>query len=138
MHKPTILLSISKLKDRIPQYVHLNGLDLVVISYDKKVSVLYGRCLHRGAILADGHIEGNNLICGLHNWDYRIDTGVSEYNNQEALHKFNSSIFEKNIIVDAKEISDFLEKHPQPFHGNEYLGLYADTHPEDTEPALIG
>ena len=47
------------------------GTDLVVIKFGKDVSVLYGRCLHRGALLADGFIRGNNLICGLHNWDYR-------------------------------------------------------------------
>ena len=48
-------------------------------------SVLYGRCLHRGALLADGHIQGDDLICGLHGWDYRIESGVSAYNNAEAL-----------------------------------------------------
>ena len=50
-------------------------------------SVLYGRCLHRGALLSDGRVDGDNLICGLHGWDYRIDTGVSEYNNDEVLRE---------------------------------------------------
>ena len=59
----------------------------MVVRYDDNVSVLYGRCLHRAALMSDGHVEGNNLFCGVHNWDYRIDTGVSEYNNAEALHK---------------------------------------------------
>jgi len=71
----------SSLEDRTPAYALVAGVDLVVIRYDDNVSVLYGRCLHRGALLADGHIDGHNLICGLHNWDYRYDTGVSEYAN---------------------------------------------------------
>ncbi len=33
---------------------------------------------------------GDNLLCGLHGWDYRIDTGVSAYNNAEALDRFTS------------------------------------------------
>src|SRR6185295_9992387 len=71
-----------ELKDRAPTYALVGNVDLVVIGYGDKVSVLYGRCLHRGALLADGRIDGDNLICGLHDCDYRIDTGVSEYNNQ--------------------------------------------------------
>ena len=82
----------SKLEDRKPAYALVSKVDLVVIKYDDKVSVLYGRCLHRGALLSDGYIDGENLICGVHYWDYRYDTGVSEYNNDEVLHKFNSWI----------------------------------------------
>ncbi len=83
MIHPIQLLPFSELKDRKPAHATINKLDLVVIRYDKKVSVLYGRCLHRGALMADGHVDGDNIICGVHNWDYRFDTGVSEYSNKE-------------------------------------------------------
>lgn len=76
------LIEYTKLNDRVPEYCQVNGLDLVVIRFDDKVSVLYGRCLHRGVLLADGYVEGDNLTCGVHGWDYRYDTGVSEYNNE--------------------------------------------------------
>ena len=39
--------------------------------------VLYGRCLHRGALLPDGRVEAEDLICGVHGWDYRYRTGIS-------------------------------------------------------------
>jgi hypothetical protein len=55
-----------------------------------ELNVLYGRCLHRGALMSDGFVDGQNLICGVHDWDYRLDTGVSEYDNDEALHKFGA------------------------------------------------
>jgi glutamate synthase domain-containing protein 2 len=84
--------------------------------------------------MADGHVEGNNLICGVHNWDYHLDTGVSEYNNQEVLHKFASKIIDGFVWVDEGEINDYLKKYPQPFNREAYLGQYADTHPVDTEP----
>ena len=70
----------SQLEDRKPAYALAGEVDLVVIRFDDKVSVLFGRCLHRAALMSDGHVEGNNLFCGVHNWDYRIDSGVSEYN----------------------------------------------------------
>lgn len=128
------LCELEALQEKTPTHFLVNGLDLVVIRYDAEVSVLYGRCLHRGALLADGHIDGHNLICGVHNWDYRYDTGVSEYNNDEALYKFQSEIHEGSVWVDEHEINDYLTDHPQPFQRDQYLGQYADTHPEDTEP----
>ena len=128
------IFEFEELENLKPTYKLVNELDLVVVRYDKKVSVLYGRCLHRGALMSDGHIKGDNLVCGLHGWDYRYDTGVSEYNNKEALHKFKSEIKDGSVWVDEKEIEEFLTEHPQPFKRDTYLGLYADTHPEDTEP----
>jgi glutamate synthase domain-containing protein 2 len=124
----------SELEDRHPFHYQVNGLDLVIIKYDTNVSVLYGRCLHRGALMADGHVEGDNLICGVHGWDYRFDTGVSEYNNNEVLHKFNAEIKDGHVWVNENEINEFLEENPQPFNRDQYLGQFADTHPEDTEP----
>jgi glutamate synthase domain-containing protein 2/nitrite reductase/ring-hydroxylating ferredoxin subunit len=127
------IAKFSELADRTPTYALINNTDLVIVKYDNHVSVLYGRCMHRGALMADGSIDGDNLICGLHGWDYRYDTGVSEYNNDEALYKFKHIIENDNIYVDINEIIAFETKHPQPFNRKQYLGEYADTHPEDTE-----
>lgn len=128
------LCKIEFLTKNQPTHFLVNGLDLVAVKLEKEVSVLYGRCLHRGALMSDGHVEGHNLICGVHGWDYRVDTGVSEYNNSEALHKFFSSIEEGVVYIDEDEINAYLDIHPQPFKRDEYLGQYADTHPESTEP----
>ncbi|MDX1699962.1 MAG: glutamate synthase-related protein, partial [Melioribacteraceae bacterium] len=126
----------SKLKDRDPTYGIALNTDLVIIKYDEKVSVLFGRCLHRGALLADGYIDGNNLMCGVHFWDYRYDTGVSEYNNEEALKKFTSIIDaeEDAVYLDKSEIEDWEKDNPQPYNREEYLGLYADVHGTPEEP----
>jgi methylamine---glutamate N-methyltransferase subunit C len=137
MNNPVIICKFSELSDRVPFHVLVMGLDLVVVKYDESISVLYGRCLHRGALLSDGHIEGDNLICGLHGWDYRLETGVSEYNNEEALHKFKTKIDKDSVYVEKDEIINFLEIHPQPFSRTNYLGSYEDTHPEKTEPYTL-
>ncbi len=128
------LIDFAELQDREPKGLLVQGLDLVIIKYGDDVSVLYGRCLHRGALMADGFVEGDNLICGLHGWDYRIDSGVSAYNNSEALYKFYSVIRDNVVYIDEEEITSYLEEHPQPFDRDQYLGQYADTHPQDTEP----
>lgn len=133
--EPISIAKISELKDRQPAHALVENTDLVLVKYDAGVSVLYGRCLHRGALLSDGHVDDkDNLICGVHYWDYRIDSGVSEYNNEEALHKFKSEIKAGEVYIDRADVVAFEELHPQPFKRDEYLGSYADTHPEPTEP----
>jgi glutamate synthase domain-containing protein 2 len=107
----------SELDDRDPAHARVEGVDLVVIRYDEEVSVLYGRCLHRGVLLGDGHVEGDNLICGVHGWDYRVDTGISEYDNSEVLETFTAWIDEDAdaVYVDATEVAAWTEEHPQPY-----------------------
>ena len=124
----------SELEDRKPIHALVAGVDLVVILYDNNVSVLYGRCLHRGALLADGHIEGQNLICDVHNWDYRFDTGVSEYHNEEVLAKFTAWIEDDSIWIDEDEIAAWAHEHPQPYKRDEYQGAYQDIHGAEEEP----
>ena len=129
----------SQLKDRQPTYALAGEVDLVVIRYDDQVSVLFGRCLHRGALMSDGHVDGNNLFCGVHNWDYRIDTGVSEYNNAEALHKFESTVVDDEVRILKKDIEEFTRLHPQPFNREQYLGclLYTSPSPRDRQKSRM-
>ena len=58
----------SALEDRVPVYALAPSTDRVVVRSDDRVSVLYGRCLHRGALMADGRVDGDHLICGVHGW----------------------------------------------------------------------
>ncbi|QXP79083.1 MULTISPECIES: glutamate synthase-related protein [Winogradskyella] len=134
MKKPVIIAQVSTLENKEPKHALVNGLDLVIVKFDEDISVLYGRCLHRGALMSDGHVDGENLICGVHGWDYRVDSGVSEYNNKEVLHKFSTKVEGDDLFVDAFEIDAYLQNYPQPFNRDAYLGAYADTHPEETEP----
>ena len=81
-------ISIKKwddLEDRVPAYALVADVDLVIVRYDESVTVLYGRCAHRGALMSDGHVDGDNLICGVHGWDYRLDTGRQRIQQQRDL-----------------------------------------------------
>jgi nitrite reductase/ring-hydroxylating ferredoxin subunit len=121
--RPVKVATWSQLEDRQAAYALVADVDLVVVRYDDKVTVLYGRCLHRGALMSDGHVDGDNLICGLHQWDYRLDTGFSEYDNDEALQKFRAWIDadEDAVFVDEYEVRAWEQEHPQPYKRDEYL-----------------
>lgn len=135
LHNPVKIAQMDELVEKDPSHAQLLGTDLVIVKYGQEASVLYGRCLHRGALLSDGFIDGHNLICGLHNWDYRYDTGVSEYAPDEKLRKFKHSIKDGELFIDQSEIEEFEDKEiPPRFNEDEYLGKFQDTHPEAPEP----
>ena len=136
MKKKTKVATWSTLAPLQPTYALVANVDLVVIRWpdEEQVSVLYGRCLHRGALLSDGFVDGDNLICGVHHWDYRYRTGVSEYNNEEALPRFDAFIENDAVWVDEEAVAAWERDNPQPYDRERYLGLYADTHGAPEEP----
>lgn len=128
------IIAIDDLEDREPDHAIVAGVDLVVIRFDDHVSVLYGRCAHRGALMSDGYVDGDNLICGLHGWDYRLDTGVSEYNNAEVLPKFKAWVEDDQVCVDEDEVVAWAGEHPQPYDRGAYQGAYQDPTGTADEP----
>jgi methylamine---glutamate N-methyltransferase subunit C len=134
--QPVKVATWSQLADRTPGYGLVANVDLVIVRYDDQVSVLYGRCLHRGALMSDGHVKGEDLICGVHGWDYRFDTGVSAYNPAEVLHKFDAwlDLDADAVFVDRAEIIAFHDAQPQAYDREGYQGLYADLHGTPEEP----
>ena len=119
-----------------PAYALVANVDLVVIRWqdEDRASVLFGRCLHRGALMSDGSVEGKDLICGVHRWDYDYKTGVSSYNPEEKLHRFQSWVEDGAVWVDEEAIAAWEAENPQPYDRDAYQGLYKDFHggPEET------
>ncbi len=130
------IATFSELEPSKPEHALVEDVDLVIVRWPgaDDVSVLYGRCLHRGALLSDGHVDGEDLICGLHNWDYRFRTGVSAYTNSERLEKFTHWVEDDGVFVDADEIREWERCHPQPYDREADLGTYADPHGTPDEP----
>ncbi len=131
---PTAVAQWNDIADREPTGAHVSGVDLVIVRFDDNHSVMYGRCLHRGALMEDGHVSGDDLICGLHGWDYGYRTGISAYNNAERLKKFSSWVEDGQLFVDADEIAEWEADNPQPYNNDAYQGRYQDHHGTDDEP----
>lgn len=110
--QPVKIADWSTVADREPVGALVADVDLVIVRSGDAHSVLYGRCLHRGALMADGRVEGENLICGLHGWDYVFETGVSSYDNRERLNRFTSWLEDDELLVDADEIAAWATEHP--------------------------
>jgi methylamine---glutamate N-methyltransferase subunit C len=133
---PVAIARWSQLSDRTPTGVLVGNVDVVIVRLGDEHSVLYGRCLHRGALMADGTVIGDNLVCGLHGWDYSFRTGISGYNNTEQLRRFTSWLdgASDQLLVDADEIAAWEREHPQPYDRDAYQGAFQDPHGTPDEP----
>ena len=136
---PIEIAAWPQIQDRMPYGATALGVELVVVRADDTVSVLYGRCQHRGALMADGRIEGHNIVCGVHGWDFRYDTGVSAYDHNERLERFTAWVDDDRLFVDGDELAVWLAQHPQPWNTDTYQGRYQDPHgiPEEPHTGLI-
>jgi hypothetical protein len=85
-------------------------------------------------LLSDGCIKGDDLVCGLHDWDYSYRTGVSSYNPSERLQRFTCWLQDGKVWVDEDEIRDWAKDNPQPYDRDAYQGLYKDIHGTPDEP----
>ena len=132
--QPKSILTWSEIPDRKPIGALVSNVDLVIVRMDDQHSVLYGRCLHRGAMMCDGEVKGDNLVCAVHGWDYVATTGVSSYNNSEKLKKFSSWVEEDQLFVDEDEILSWEKENPQPYDRTAYQGAYQDGHNFPWEP----
>ena len=126
----------SDLEPLKPTYALVADVDLVVLRWGEGegVSVLYGRCAHRGALMSDGRVEGGNIICGVHDWDYCFKSGISSYDPSERLHRFKAWVENNQVWVDEAEIRAWAVDNPQPYNREAYQGLYKDLHGGPEEP----
>ncbi|GFG72134.1 glutamate synthase-related protein [Mycolicibacter senuensis] len=122
--------SLSDLAEGEPFAAKVSGVDLVLILRGNDVSALYGRCAHRGALMSDGHIDGNDLVCTVHGWRYAADTGVSPVNPSVALTKFPAWVSDDSVYVDESTVTAFADTNPQNYDDDGYQGTWIK--PTDT------
>ncbi|MBD8505132.1 Rieske 2Fe-2S domain-containing protein [Hoyosella sp. G463] len=119
-----------------PAYALVANVDLVVIRHPDgdDVSVMHGRCQHRGALLSDGSVRGGRLVCGLHGSTYDARTGINIHFKGADLARFASWIDDGAVWVDEAEVAEWEARNPQKFRRHSYQGLYADFKGTPDEP----
>lgn len=65
----------SALRGNGPHAVSVGGIDLILLRTKGQVRVYQGRCPHQGALLGEGELDGDALVCRNHRWRFDADTG---------------------------------------------------------------
>lgn len=130
------LMAWDSLRPEAPQHAVVANVDLVIIRWPDadEVSVLYGRCRHRGALMADGTAKGGQLACTLHGSTYRYATGRNIHYPGADLKRFTAWIEDGAVWVDADEIAAWEQQNPQKYRRDSYQGSYVDLKVSEEEP----
>ncbi|MDQ7027359.1 MAG: glutamate synthase-related protein [Anaerolineae bacterium] len=112
------VLKINELDENKGTTVFVNERDIALYRYEGEFYALDNTCLHREGKLGDGTMQGPNVICPLHQWDYDVRTGVSRWNPKEAIAVYPVKVEGDAVMVDADAVS------PKPRFKSEYLGLW--------------
>jgi methylamine---glutamate N-methyltransferase subunit C len=128
---------LDELAEDAPAHASADGIDLVPVRRGAQVHVFEGRCPHRGALLADGRVEGANLICRVHGWDYRLDTGVSAYNPTERIYKFGGHVQDGEVLVDKADLVEYRSMRPERAVSSTYDRLFDDPHQDTVEEPFV-
>ncbi|WP_088318596.1 glutamate synthase-related protein [Kineosporia sp. R_H_3] len=128
---------LADLVDDVPAGAEADGVELVLVRRGGTVHVFEGRCPHRGALLADGRVQGPDLVCGVHGWDFRLDTGVSAYAPEESIHKFTASVVDGRVVVDAADLAAFRAARPAQRLVPTYDRLFDDPHQDTPEEPYV-
>lgn len=122
--------SLDELAEDAPITVRVSGVDLVLVRQGADVRALYGRCAHRGALMSDGRVEGDLLVCGLHGWRYEIQTGVAPVNPAVMLATFPTWVSDGAVYVDHAAVDAYARDNPPTYDDDGYQGRWIK--PSDT------
>lgn len=130
------IASWQELEPQKPVHALVGNVDLVIVRWPEQdeVSVLYGRCCHRGALMVDGGVSGEQLTCRLHGSTYRYRTGRNVHFPGADLKRFTAWLEDDGVWVDADEIAEWERANPQKYRRDSYQGAYADFKGTDDEP----
>ncbi|MBM4346100.1 MAG: Rieske 2Fe-2S domain-containing protein [Deltaproteobacteria bacterium] len=102
-----------------PVAARVAGIDVVVVRVGGAPRVLYGRCTHRNALLAEGQVTDGILVCARHGWDYDCATGRSRCDDNEALAVFACEVRDGGVWVDAAAMGRWRLATPMDFYEDE-------------------
>ena len=74
----TSLIRVANLEDLHgdgPHALSAGGLDVVVVRTPAGLRAFEGRCPHQGALLGEGELDGDTLVCRNHRWRFSVDSG---------------------------------------------------------------
>src|SRR5580704_3491247 len=87
-----------------PHALSAMGFDVVVVRTPAALRAFEGRCPHQGALLGEGELDGDKLVCRNHRWRFSVDSGQRE-GGPQCLASCPIVERERAIFVDVSGLS---------------------------------
>ena len=87
-----------------PHALSADGFDVVVVRTQVGLRAFEGRCPHQGALLGEGELDGDTLVCRNHRWRFSVGSGQRE-GGPQCLASCPVVEGERAIFVDVSGLS---------------------------------
>jgi nitrite reductase/ring-hydroxylating ferredoxin subunit len=81
--------------------MEIGGKRYAICNVDGTVHALDAVCPHRGGPLGEGAINGANLVCPWHAWEFHCASGENDYNPSIRLARFPVEVRGLDIFLDV-------------------------------------
>ena len=96
--------NLDELRGDGPHALSADGFDVVVVRTPVGLRAFEGRCPHQGALLGEGELDGDTLVCRNHRWRFSVDSGQRE-GGPQCLASCPVVERERAIFVDVSGLS---------------------------------
>jgi nitrite reductase/ring-hydroxylating ferredoxin subunit len=79
--------------------VDVNGQEVAVYNVDGRFYATSNICPHQGGPLADGMLEGTQIVCPWHAWAFDVSTGISPVNPRAKVPCYPVKVEESEVYV---------------------------------------
>ena len=88
--------------------ITLGGRELAIFNLGDRFLTIENRCPHRGGPLSDGIVSGCTVVCPLHAWRVRLDTGDVDRPDSSAscVHTFPTRVDDGVVMVQLPATAD--------------------------------
>lgn len=98
-------LRVGRLEGDGPHVVSAHGHDLVIVRTTAGLRAFQGHCPHRGALLGEGELEGDALICRNHRWRFATGDG-RRLDGPGCLVAYHVTEVDGEVVVEIPEGSE--------------------------------
>jgi glutamate synthase domain-containing protein 2/nitrite reductase/ring-hydroxylating ferredoxin subunit len=111
------VLDAADLPPERPITVRVNERDLALVRCTRGdvPHIVDNRCPHRGGQLGDGSVQGENIVCPLHGYDYDLHSGISRFDTSERIAVYPVRVHRGEIQVDADEVPELPVAHDEGY-----------------------
>ena len=95
----------------------VSGAVVVITHQDGRFGALAGTCNHAGGPLAEGHLDGEFVVCPWHHWKFHCRTGLGEPGFEaDAVPRYDVKVDGGRLFVSEAPVSPrtYAEHPPQP------------------------
>ena len=91
----------SELPSDTGHLVQVNGRDIALFLVDGKVQAVDNFCPHQGGPLAEGGLQGKEVMCPWHGWQFDVTNGVCGFNPGIKVQTFEVKEDGDDILINA-------------------------------------